>query len=326
MSELAGCGIEVHTIGDFFHRSPDSVHQCGQHLRALQGYARGPFVVHAHTAMAAAAGHWACPDALISTCHGWGPGRPSNFDLQDSLAYQLCDLVLTYSTHWADRLKKDMAVSNPRILPMGVNLRRFPPMDPRIVDDAAPLRIVTVCELTARKGVDLLLNAMPMVWRHMPEAELHIMGHGDAAEELKRQAAEIDPGLKRIFFWGSVANPYLQLADHDLFVLASRSDNLPIALLEAMLSGLPIVATSVGGVPELISAAQCGTVVSPESTSALAEAIIASTQMDRNWMAAIGMKGERFVRDRLDVRKVAVELEAVYKEALEKRRWLAQAG
>jgi glycosyltransferase involved in cell wall biosynthesis len=325
VSELVEQGIKVHTIGDFFHRRAASIHECGRRLRTLQKDNREPSVVHAHTAMAAAAGHWARPDALIATCHGWGPGRPAEVDLQDSLTYQLCDSILTYSDHWANRLRKDMAVSNPKVLSMGVNLERFPPKVQRNLDDSVPLRIVTVCELTPRKGVDLLLNAMPVLWRHKPDVELHIMGHGDAAEDLRRQAAETDPERKRIFFYGTVANPYAQLADYDLFVLPSRSDNLPIALLEAMLAGLPIVATSVGGVPELISAAQCGMVVLPESASALADSIIESTRMDQNTMAAIGMKGERFARDRLDVRKLAVELEAVYQEALEKRGWLAQA-
>jgi glycosyltransferase involved in cell wall biosynthesis len=326
VSELAGQGIEFCTIGDFFHRRADFIHQCARHLRSLQDYAPGPFVVHAHTAMAAAAGYWARPDALIATCHGWGSGRPAGIDLQDSLAYQLCDSVLTYSIHWADRLRRDMAVSSPKVLSMGVNLDRFPPRERSIVDNSAPLRIVTVCELTHRKGVDLLLSAMPLLWNHRPKAQLHIMGHGEAAEDLKHQAAEIDPGMKRVFFCGAVTNPYSQLANYDLFVLSSRSDNLPIALLEAMLAGLPIVATSVGGIPELISAAQCGTIVSPESTSALAEAIVASAKIGKNSMAAIGTRGEQFVRARLDVGKAAAGLELIYREALRKRGRLSRVA
>jgi glycosyltransferase involved in cell wall biosynthesis len=320
VSELVEQGIEVHTIGDFFHRRPASIHECGRHLRTLQEDSREPFVVHAHTAMAAAAGHWARPDALIATCHGWGPGRPAEVDLQDSLAYQLCDSILTYSDHWANRLRKDMAVSNPKVLSMGVNLERFPPKVQRNLDDSTPLRIVTVCELTPRKGVDLLLNAMPVLWRHKPDVELHIMGHGDAAEDLRRQAAETDPERKRIFFYGTVANPYAQLADYDLFVLPSRSDNLPVVLLEAMLAGFPIIATAVGGVLELISASKCGKAVLPESATALAEGIVETLKLGRQEMVSIGMKGEQFVRERLDVRRTTSELETVYRQALQKQR------
>jgi glycosyltransferase involved in cell wall biosynthesis len=319
VTELAGHGIEVRTIGDFFHRRANSIHQCGVRLRQLRGNVGLPFVVHAHTAMAAATGYWARPDALIATCHGWGTGRPADIDLEDSLAYQLCDSVLTYSNHWADRLEKDLSVSGPKVLSMGVNLDRFPPSDRHSIHDSAPLRMVTVCELTRRKGVDLLLDAMPALWRHFPEAELHIMGDGDAAGDLKHMAAEIDPGMRRISFHGAVADPHTRLGEYDLFILPSRSDNLPIALLEAMLAGLPVVAASVGGIPELISSAGCGTVVPAESAGALSEAIVESAKAGRSSMAAIGCKGERFVRNRLDIRKNVLHLESVYQEALQKR-------
>jgi glycosyltransferase involved in cell wall biosynthesis len=269
--------------------------------------------------MAAAAGHWARPDALIATCHGWGSGRPDDMDLEDSLAYQLCDSVVTYSDHWAERLRRDLGVSDPQVILMGLNLDRFPPLPEQRLAESSPVRIVTVCELTPRKGVDILLNAMPMLWKQMPEAELHIIGHGDAADALQLLAAKIDPGMRRVFFHGAVANPYVRLGDFDLFVLASRSDNLPVVLPEAMLARLPIVATAVGGIPGLISGAACGACVPPESAAALAEAMIGRLNEGRDAISSLGIKGERFVRDRMDVRKTAAELETIYRDALRKR-------
>jgi len=324
--ELAGRGIEVRTIGDFFHRRADKLHQCAAHLRELKGKAGGQFIVHAHTAMAAATGYWASPDALIATCHGWGSGRPPDIDLQDSLAYQLCDSVITYSNHWADRLRSELAVSDPKVVPMGICLNRFSPIDKESHRDSGPLRIVTVCELTARKGVDVLLDSMPLLWSRMPDTELHIIGYGDAADDLKIQAAAIDPGMKRIFFHGAVPNAYAHLSDYDLFVLPSRSDNLPIALLEAMLAGLPIVATSVGGIPELLSAARCGTVVRPESPEELAQSLIVAAAGGRRSMASAGANGERYVRERLDVRQTARDHECIYLDALKKRGRVAHVS
>jgi glycosyltransferase involved in cell wall biosynthesis len=319
VSELDYHGIRVQTMGDFFHRKADPIHQSGARLKELKKDSRGAFVVHAHTAMAAAAGYWAQPDALIATCHGWGANRPAEMDLEDSLAYQLCDSVITYSNHWADRLKEDLAVRHPQVVLMGLDLDRYPQVPERNLPESTPVRIVTACELTPRKGVDLLLNAMPVLWKQMPDAELHIMGDGDATDRLRLQATRIDPRMGRICFHGTVPNPFDRLAAFDLFVLASRSDNLPVILLEAMLARLPIVATAVGGVPELISAAECGTVVVPESTEALAEGMIAAVKAGRQAMITGGMKGERFVRDRLDVRKTALEQDSVYREALQKR-------
>lgn len=318
VSELACHGVKVQSIGDFFHRRPDFLYQSAARLRDLSDGINGSVIAHAHTAMAAAVGYWAQPDGLVATCHGWGAGRPPDFDLEDALAYQLCDSVTTYSSYWADRLNSDLGVCSPKIILMGLNLDRFPPLPKKRLYELPPARIVTVCELTPRKGVDILLNAMPMLWEQMPNAEIHIIGHGDAVDDLRLLGATIDPEMRRVFFHGAVANPYARLGDFDLFVLASRSDNLPVVLLEAMLARLPIVATAVGGIPELISAAKCGTIVMPESTAALAEGIIAALTMGRRMMASIGREGERYVRDRLDVGKTVLELERVYRDALQK--------
>jgi glycosyltransferase involved in cell wall biosynthesis len=320
VSELARHNIAVRTIGDFFHRRTDLLHEAAARLRELRTGSTGTVIVHAHTAMAAAVGHWAGPGALIATCHGWGIGRTAEMDLQDSLAYQLCDSVVTYSRYWADRLVSDLAVPSPVILPMGLDLERFPrlPEKQRCLSD--PLRLVTVCELTPRKGVDLLLNAMPAVWERRPEAELHIVGHGESTADLQLLAAKLDPGMTRVFFHGAVPHPYDQLANYDLFVLASRSDNLPVAILEAMLAGLPIVATAVGGVPDLISAAGCGRVLPPESSAALAEATLAMAEQGRRKLAALGRKGERFGRRRFDGRKANLEIERIYRAALRRGR------
>jgi glycosyltransferase involved in cell wall biosynthesis len=318
VSELKLHGVEVHTIGDFFHRKTDLLHKASANLRQLMVEQKRPIIVHAHTAMGAAVGSWAHPDGLVETCHGWGMGRSIEFDLQDSIAYQLCDAVLTYSRYWAERLKADMAVSNPVLISMGLRLDRLSPQRRRR-GTRHPFRIGTICELTARKGVDLLLKAMPTVWNEMAEAELHITGDGDSAAFLRDLAFQIDPGLRRVTFHGAVRNPVERLEELDLFVLASRSDNLPVVLLEAMSSGLPIIATEVGGVPDLLCAAQCGLLVPPESVSDLSEGILRYARKRREELVLTGLRGEKFVRSQNNVTKTVRELEKIYKGILQNR-------
>ncbi|MBN2243026.1 MAG: glycosyltransferase family 4 protein [Acidobacteria bacterium] len=319
VSELDAHGIRIRTVGDFFQRKAFQIHRAASTIAELKKDAVGPFIVHAHTAMAAAAGYWVKPDVLVASCHGWGTSRPSEMDLQDSLAYQLCDSVVTYSSYWAERLKNDLAVSNPQVLSIGLNINRYPMGEKKCSAKQEPFRIVTACELTPRKGVDLLLKAMPLLWEQMPDTELHIMGDGDAVEDLHHLAYQVDPGTKKVFFHGSVPNPFDRLADFDLFALSSRSDNMPVIVLEAMLAGLPIVATAVGGIPELISTAECGTVVAPESAPALAQGIMAQLKTDRKSMIRRGSQGERFVRQRLDVKNTAAELDTIYRKARKNR-------
>jgi glycosyltransferase involved in cell wall biosynthesis len=256
----------------------------------------------------------------VATCHGWAANRSSDIDLQDSIAYQLCDKVLTYSRHWADRLSADLAVKNPLVISMGLNLERYPSSPTKGLFSDAPIKMVTVCELIPRKGVDILLNAMPAVWEHRPALELHIMGGGESEAELRSLAARFDPGAKRIIFHGTVPYPYGSLPDYDLFVLASRSDNLPVILLEAMLAKVPVVATSVGGVPELLAAAACGAIVAPENPRSLADGILGMLQQGRAHLAKLGKKGERFCRAHSDVKKTAWQLDRIYRDTLRHRR------
>jgi glycosyltransferase involved in cell wall biosynthesis len=318
VSELACSGIETKTIGDFFHRNPDSMHKSAALLRQLVDQANARTVVHAHTAMAAAVGNWARPDCLVATCHGWGFDRQGHMDLQDSLAYQLCDSVSTVSENWANRLMNELAVNDPKVVRIGLNLDRYPAITNRKVE-APQFKIATVCELTPRKGVDVLLKAMPAVWEKMTDAELHIIGHGDTAEELHLLAAKLDPGMKRVVFHGMVPNPYSMLGEFDLFVLPSRSDNMPIVLIEAMLAGLPIISTQVGGIPEIIEAGKCGTVVAPDSVDALKEEIIGALKKGRARLSSVGLDGEDYARRELDVRKTAMQLEPLYQSLRSKK-------
>jgi glycosyltransferase involved in cell wall biosynthesis len=316
VTELAAYGIEVHVIGDFFHRRARQLHQSGEALRRIcRKLAPAKVIVHAHTAMAAAVGHWAAPDALVVTCHGWAAGRPPDIDLQDSLAYQLCDAVVTYSRIWAERLETELAAPRPLLIPMGLNLARYPVLERRELGQER-INLATICELTPRKGVDVLIQAMPAIWAYLPGANLDIIGHGDAARDLRLLADSVDPGSQRIRFHGAVAHPYSRLADTHLFVLASRSDNLPVVFLEAMLAGLPIVATDVGGASELISSAQCGKTVRPDSAGELAAAILSLASQEKSGMDRLGRKGEQFARSQFDVRETALRLQNVYYKAL----------
>jgi phosphatidylinositol alpha-1,6-mannosyltransferase len=115
-------------------------------------------------------------------------------------------------------------------------------------------RLVTVARLSGEKGIDDLLRAMALLRDEHLAAHLEIVGDGPLRAELEALTSEL--GLSdRVRFAGFVPHgPELiaALDDSDLFVLASRSEGLPHAVVEAMARALPVVATAVGGLPAFL--------------------------------------------------------------------------
>jgi len=311
-------GVAIDSPGDFFHREPKSLFEATSGICTITSGWSPETVFHAHSAMAAAAAHWSGAGAVVCTCHGWNLARLREYELEDALAYQLCDAVTSPSQFWADRLRSEMQVAEVSVVPVGLDLRRFPP-PPARVDAKGAIQIVSVGELTARKGFDVLLDAMPLVWEHTPEVELHILGEGDLASQLRRKAASFGPAQGRVHFHGFVRTPFAELPKYSLFCLASRSDNLPVAIIEAMLARLPIVATNVGGIPELLRDGGCGFLVPPDSPMALAGQLVRMIEMDPEQRAQLGMSGEHFARDRFAIERIADEFALAYRKVLQLR-------
>lgn len=139
--------------------------------------------------------------------------------------------------------------------------------------------MVTAGRLSLEKGYDVLLDAMPKVLQALPGTRLYILGDGPRLNELTSQSARL--GLvDRVQFLGFQDNPWRYFRHADLFVLSSRNDALPNALLEALVLGTPVIATDCpGSIREIMD---CDTervmLVPPENASELAKGMIRATQ------------------------------------------------
>lgn len=128
----------------------------------------------------------------------------------------------------------------------------------------------TVGNLTAKKDHRTLLAAFAAL--DLPTADLVLVGTGPLRDELVEEARRL--GLvDQIHLLGMRDDVYDLLAGFDVFVMSSRFEGLPIALLEAMSAQLPVVATAVGGVPEVVHSGRDGLLVAPGDPSALAAAM-----------------------------------------------------
>jgi glycosyltransferase involved in cell wall biosynthesis len=139
------------------------------------------------------------------------------------------------------------------------------PEDPNFV-------VGTLAELHPIKGLDILIEAWEkFVKKH--NAQLVILGEGEARADLE-ELAEVLGVKDSIIFKGYVEDAKKYLNAFDIFVLPSRSENLPYALLEAGLSGLPVIATNVGGIPEIVETGTSGVLVDPEEPDTLFSTLI----------------------------------------------------
>jgi glycosyltransferase involved in cell wall biosynthesis len=154
--------------------------------------------------------------------------------------------------------------------PDATELVTMEPRDPNL--------IVTATRITPEKGLDILLESLALVVRDEPWVRLRVFGSThDGYEDFARQVKQKVTTLNlegKVEFMGEVERPYRHWLDAAVYVQPSRSEILPMAILEAMAVGLPVVATGVGGVTDLVDHGVTGLLVPPEDPGQLAEAIL----------------------------------------------------
>jgi len=184
-------------------------------------------------------------------------------------AYAAAHVVIANSQAAADRLIAERVPPHKvAVVPNGLDLRTFAPGARR----AQLRRVVVVANLRAEKGHDVLIDAAPQILRRFPDARFDIVGGGPEHDALAARARE--RGVSAAFtFYGHCEDVAGRLQAADIFVLPSRSEAFPNAVLEAMAACLPIIATGVGGILELIDHERNGLLVAPDDAAALADAI-----------------------------------------------------
>ncbi len=166
-------------------------------------------------------------------------------------------------------------------------------------------RYVCVGHLRNRKGVDVLLHAS----RSIPDVRGIVVGDGEDAEHLRRLRDELNADVDLL---GNRPDARAITAASDVFVVPSRTEGTPLALLEAMALEKPIVATAVGGIPELLTDDENALLVPPESPSALAGAI-ARLLNERDVASRLGAAARETVEREANVRTTAAAYLDVYR-------------
>ena len=189
-------------------------------------------------------------------------------------------------------------------------------------------RVVATSRLSKEKGIDVLLKAWAEVIKYEKGLKLTIIGHGPLESELKNLSQSF--GIeKSVEFKGMVENVEAYLKNAELFVLSSRSEGMPNALLEAMSYGIPCIATNVGGNGELLGAddkkissegyliVRNGLLVNPDDVKGLSEAILYLLR-HKEERAELGRRSRRFIKENYSIDSIADRYISLYQSMLSK--------
>lgn len=182
----------------------------------------------------------------------------------------------------------------------------------------ASVPVVTlVGRLTAQKGVDSFLDAAHVILGRQPETAFLVVGNGPGRPLLEAQAEAL--GLDgAVHFLGYRNDVAPILAASDIVVVPSRAEGLPLVLLEALAVGRPIVASTVGGIPDLLHHGETGLLVPPDAPQAVAESVL-QLLADPTWAQELGDAGRRQVSQCCTPDRAARRLATVYRAVLAER-------
>lgn len=188
----------------------------------------------------------------------------------------------------------------------GVDLRRFRPGASREIRErlgcSAKARLIgTVGHLNSGKNIGLLVRALATLPAQL-DARLAVLGEGPEHQSLLQQAAALGVA-ERVNLVGRVVDPAPWYRAFDLFAMSSRTEQMPLAVLEAMASGLPVVATDVGDTRGMVAEANRPFIVPAESPDALSSALAAALG-DVTLCATLGAANRRRTEERHDERRM----------------------
>lgn len=244
-----------------------------------------PDVIHSHLYLADLIARLAAPRSarLITTLH--------NVDQWWSQKRRLRSLAKTWADAWTASLRatRAIAVSNPvaiaaasalglpqhrcRVIENGIDAGCFSYVERSL--PAEPV-IIQVGRLSAQKGHDTALQAFAQLLRSHPGCRLRFVGDGPLADQL-REAAKALGIVSRVEFLGARNDVSELLARAHVYWMPSRWEGLPLAILEAMATGVPVIATRVGAIPEIL-AGGLGHLIVPEQPAELAQVTAAILQ------------------------------------------------
>lgn len=293
-----------------------------------------PDVVHTHTAKAGFVGRWAAKFAgvpvIVHTFHGhvfhgyFGKTKTRVFIALEQMTSRITDSILTLTQSLRRELALTYRVARTEkitVLPLGLDLAPFAAAPRKTgtfreqygIPQDAPL-VGIAGRMVSVKNHAMFLEAAAQIRAKRPDARFVMIGDGELRDDLERQIDNLGlRGFVKITGW--LSDMTAAYADMDVFALSSVNEGTPVTVIEALSAGCPVVATHVGGIPDLLEGGRFGTLVSSGNAHAFAQAILETLENPPDTSAAQTAMLNQYGIDRL-----VSDLAALYKGLLARKR------
>lgn len=292
-------------------------------------------ILHIHSSKAGLVGRLAAivarTPAVVFTVHNFilydymSKTKKKIFATVEALLARCTDQIIAVSRALAKGLVEDEGIPDDKIAAIynGIDLEPFDaPIHKAKVLEALGLDpqkpvVGTVARLAPQKGIKYLLAAAQIVQAQLPQVQFLIVGDGPLLSELQSQQAKL--GLTGVVFAGYLDDIAPVMKALDIFVLPSVTEGLGLTILEAMAAEKPVIATAVGGIPEVVTE-ETGILVPAADVAELGRALIRLLQ-DAGLQADMGAQGKQRVREQFSLDYMLTETEKVYEQVLVQNQW-----
>ncbi len=228
-------------------------------------------------------------------------------------------VFMPISCEWQNRLIKLGCTQKIIVHHMGVDIQIFRLGESK-TKQTQDITILTVTRLSEEKGLEYSIQAMAKVIKKHSNIRYQIIGDGPLKKKLMAMVSQmnLDENIK---FLGWVDNKKIAefTQQANIFLLSSigskegKEEGIPVALMEAQASGLPVLSTQYGCIPEIVEDGKSGFLALPENVNALTERLTYLIEHPEIWLI-MGKAGRKIVEEKFDIKKLSIKLVGIYKE------------
>lgn len=294
-------------------------------------------IVHTHTSKAGILGRWAAKLAgtkiIVHTPHGhifygyFSWFKTKLFIYLERLTALITDRIITLTYRGKEEHLKYRIARPDKFVPIysGIEVEKFTNFKVDIIKEKERLNIPpdtpvigTVSRLEPIKGIQYLISCLPDIVKVFPALKVFIVGDGSQRETLEHYVKNLNLS-ESVIFKGECEDIRQILSIFGIFILPSLNEGMGRCLLEAQALGVPVVATKVGGIPEVVKDGLTGTLVPARNPKVMAEAII-NLLKNRTLREDMSRQAKGWIGNKFSAEDMVLKITGLYEELIRKKQ------